>query len=152
VLAADCAPVLLADVAAGVVGAAHAGWRGALAGILEATVAAMERSGARRERIAAAVGPAIGPASYAVGPEFERAFLDVAPDNDRFFHEPRPGRRHFDLPGYCRARLEAAGIGIVDDTASPDTYADESRFYSYRRSSHRKEADYGRQISAIVLK
>lgn len=151
VLTADCAPVLFADPEARVIGAAHAGWRGALAGILEETVAVMERQGARRERIAAAVGPSIGKESYEVGPEFEREFLAAAPGSAGFFHR-RPGAKpRFDLPGFCRDRLERAGVGVIDD-ASCDTYADESRFFSFRRATHRQEADYGRQISAIVLK
>lgn len=151
VLTADCAPVLFADPAARIIGAAHAGWRGALSGVLESTVDAMERLGARRERIVAAVGPTIGPSSYEVGPEFERAFLDRTPDYSRFFRHAPNERSRFDLPAFCCARLAEAGIGTVEN-ASTDTYADESRFFSYRRARHRKEADYGRQISAIVLK
>jgi hypothetical protein len=151
VLTADCAPVLFADAEAGVIGAAHAGWRGALAGVMDATVAAMERLGARRERISAAVGPTIGQDSYEVGPEFEREFLTAAPQSHQFFHTCPDQRPRFDLAGFCRARLEAAGVGIVE-VASPNTYAEESRFFSFRRSTHRMEPDYGRQISAIVLK
>lgn len=151
ILTADCTPVLFADPDAKIVGAAHAGWRGALSGVLEATIAAMERLGARPERIAAAVGPSIGPESYEVGPEFEREFLATAPGSTRFFHQ-RPGAKpRFDLPAFCRDRLVRAGIGTIED-ASTDTYADESRFFSFRRTTHRKDADYGRQISAIVLK
>ncbi len=151
VLTADCTPVLFADPDAKIIGAAHAGWRGALSGVLEATIAAMERLGARTQRITAAVGPSIGPDSYEVGPEFEREFLAAAPGSARFFHQ-RPGAKpRFDLPAFCRDRLDVAGIGTIED-ASIDTYADESRFFSFRRTTHRKEGDYGRQISAIVLK
>jgi YfiH family protein len=151
VLTADCAPILLADAEAGVIGAAHAGWRGALGGVIESVVDAMEQLGGRRERIAAAVGPAIGPDSYEVGPEFKREVLVGAPENGRFFHHVASGRAHFDLAGFCLSRLSSAGVGTIEH-ASPDTYADESRFFSFRRTTHRQEPDYGRQISAIVLK
>jgi hypothetical protein len=151
VLTADCTPILFAEAEARVIGAAHAGWRGALAGVIERTVEAMERLGARRARIAAAVGPAIGRCSYEVGPELEQAFVAADAGSVRFFHTTDAGRRHFDLPGFCRSRIAAAGIGTADDLAL-DTYADESRFFSYRRTTHRREADYGRQISAIVLR
>jgi YfiH family protein len=148
ILTADCAPVLFADVDAGVVGAAHAGWRGALAGVTDATIAAMIRLGASRERIAAAVGPCIAQASYEVDEAFRNRFLEADPDNGRFF--AGKGKPHFDLPGYVRHRLLLARIGEVE-TLKLDTYAEEERFYSYRRATHRAEADYGRQISLIGL-
>lgn len=150
-LAADCTPVLFADAEAGVIGAAHAGWRGAKAGVLESTINAMLTAGARREAIHAAVGPTISQANYEVGPEFKDAFLAEAPQTARFFVEPGPGKRaHFDLPGFVMAKLEAAGLASVARQA-PCTYENESLLFSYRRSRHRSEADYGRQISAIVL-
>ncbi len=151
ILTADCAPVLLADAEAGVVGAAHAGWRGALGGILEATVAAMEDMGARRERIFAALGPAIGARSYEVGPEFVAAFEAAEAGNARFFTIPK-GRTtpHFDLPGYVMERLGRIGLKHTEQQ-SPCTYENESMFFSFRRATHRKEPDYGRQISAIVV-
>lgn len=150
-LAADCAPILLRDASAGVIGAAHAGWRGAFGGILEAAVGAMERIGARRERIAAAIGPTIGPASYEVGPEFVARFEAAGDDAARFFRPAaREGHAMFDLPAYAAARLSAMGLASVQDLGV-DTYADEARFFSYRRATHGGEADYGRLISAIVL-
>ena len=145
VTGADCAMMLFADAAARVVGVAHAGWKGALAGILEATVDAMERLGATRNAITAVLGPTIGPPSYQVGPEFSARFLDHSPGNARFF-----AAGTFDLPGYIAMRLRAAGIGRFADLAL-DTYADEARFFSYRRSFHRHEADYGRLVAAIAL-
>jgi YfiH family protein len=150
VVTADCAPVLLADADAGVVGAAHAGWRGALAGVTDATVAAMEQRGARRDRIAAAVGPCIGRPSYEVDEAFRERFLEADRDNGRFFAPGPAGKPHFDLPGYLAARLEAAGIARFD-MLGLDTYADPDRFYSYRRATHRGEPDYGRQVSLIAL-
>jgi YfiH family protein len=151
VLTADCAPVLYADAEAGVVGAAHAGWRGAIGGILEATVAAMEGLGARREHMRVVVGPAIGQAAYEVGPEFEAQFLAQDAGNARFFVRSGPGARpHFDLAGYAAQRLSRAGLGRVDKLPSC-TYALAEDFFSYRRSTACKEPDYGRQISAIVL-
>jgi YfiH family protein len=152
ILTADCAPVLFADPDAHVVGAAHAGWRGALDGVLEATVAAMEGLGARRARIRAAIGPCIGRASYEVGPEFPGPFLDQAPDNDRFFW-PAERRGHFlfDLAGYAANRLERLGLASVA-TSGRDTCAEELEFYSYRRACRRGEADYGRLLSVIALK
>jgi YfiH family protein len=150
-LAADCTPVLFAAPEAGVVAAAHAGWRGAVAGVLAETLAAMEKLGARRGEIRAAVGPTIHQPAYEVGPEFEAQFVAQAPENQRFFHRTTTeGRPHFDLPGYCLAQLEAAGIGQVEN-AGRCTYANESLLYSYRRKTHFSEPDYGRQISAIVL-
>ena len=151
VLTADCTPILFADPQARVIGGAHAGWRGALSGVIEQTVEAMERLGAKRNRIAAAIGPAIGPDSYEIGPEFEQEFTSAGTGHAQFFHTTAAGRRHFDLPRFCRSRLEALGAGRIEDLGL-DTYAGESRFFSYRRTTHRREADYGRQISAIVLK
>jgi len=151
VLAADCAPVLFADAEARVVGAAHAGWRGALGGVLEATVREMAALGAKRERICAAVGPTISAESYEVGGEFMASLLAQAPDNEALFHTPLGKTRvHFDLPGFVRRRLSEAGIEHVADIALC-TYQNESLLFSYRRSQHQKEADYGRQISAILL-
>lgn len=151
VLTADCTPILFADPHARVIGAAHAGWRGALSGVIERTIEAMEHLGARRERIAAVIGPTIGRESYEIGPEFEQAFAAAEASSARFFHTTDAGRRHFDLPGFCRTRIDRAYVGIAEDLAL-DTYAEESRFFSYRRTTHRREADYGRQISAIILK
>jgi hypothetical protein len=151
VLTADCAPVLFADADARVVAAAHAGWRGATAGILEATIAQMERHGAERSRIRAAVGPAINQESYEVGPEFEAQLLQSCADNARFFMRNNShARAHFDLPGFVESRLAAAGLREIE-RQSPCTYGNESLFYSFRRSQHRGEDDYGRQISAIVV-
>ena len=148
IVTADCAPVLLADRQAGVIGAAHAGWRGAIDGVTDATISLMESLGARRDRIIAAVGPCIAQESYEVDPGFRDRFLAADPANDRFFREaPTP---HFDLPAYVLARLAAAGIASVEGVAL-DTYAHPERFYSYRRASHRGEADYGRQVSLIGL-
>ena len=147
VVTADCAPVLLADREAGVIGAAHAGWRGAHGGVLENVVAAMERLGAARPRIAAAVGPAIAQPSYEVDTRFREAF---AADDGRFFAPGREGHWQFDLEGYATSRLHAAGVGTVDRLGL-DTYADEARFFSYRRATHRGEPTYGRQFSLIGL-
>ncbi len=149
ILTADCAPVLLADRAAGVVGAAHAGWRGAIGGVTDAVIAAMENLGASRERIVAAVGPCIARASYGVDQAFFDRFAADAPDNQRFF-ERGPAKPHFDLEAYVVARLGAAGIGRVE-ALTLDTYADPGRFFSFRRASHRGEAGYGRQISVIGI-
>jgi polyphenol oxidase len=151
VTTADCGPILLADERAGVIAAAHAGWRGAAGGVIEATIAAMERHGADRERVVAALGPMIGQQSYEVGPEFVADFTRQDPANARFFATAaRNGHAHFDLPGYVAARLAAAGIHHIEDTGHC-TYSDPARFFSYRRSTHRKENDYGRHISAIAL-
>jgi YfiH family protein len=148
---ADCGPILFADEAAGVVGAAHAGWRGALRGVLEATLEAMERLGAERGRIVAAIGPMISADAYEVGPEFVARFLEADEANARFFaRSEQPGHAMFDLPGYVAARLAAAGVGAVEDLALC-TYADEARFFSFRRTTHRGEPDYGRLVSAIAL-
>ena len=150
ILTADCAPVLFADAEAGVVGAAHAGWRGALAGVTDTTIGAMERLGARRERIRAAVGPCIAQPSYEVDQGFRDRFLEAGDDNRRFFVDGAAGKPHFDLPGYVAHRLQSAGLGRVE-VLHLDTYADADRFYSYRLATHRGEADYGRQLSAIAL-
>ena len=150
VLTADCQPVLLADPAAGVVGAVHAGWRGALAGVLEAAVAAMEGLGAQPERITAVIGPTISQAAYEVGPELLEAFLTEDAENARFFAQGQGDRLQFDLPGYGLARLRAAGVGRAEWTRHC-TFSDPGLFYSYRRATHEGAADYGRLISAIRL-
>ncbi len=148
IVTADCAPVLFADRQAGVIGAAHAGWRGAIDGVTDATIALMESLGARRDRIVAAVGPCIAQESYEVDPGFRDRFLAADPANARFFRDtPTP---HFDLEAYVLARLSAAGVTSAEG-AGLDTYADSERFFSYRRASHRGEADYGRQFSLIGL-
>jgi len=151
ILTADCAPVLLADSQAGVVGAAHAGWRGALAGVTDSTIAAMEKLGARRDRIQAAVGPCIAQPSYEVDQGFRVRFMEADLANHRFFVDGPAGKPHFDLEAYVVHRLIAAGVGEVE-ALNLDTYADADRFYSYRRATHRGEADYGRQLSAIALR
>lgn len=151
VLTADCAPVLFCDPQARVVGAAHAGWRGALTGVLEAAVAAMEGLGARRGRIAAAIGPTISQAAYEVGEEFRGQFLAEAAHNERYFSYPQAGARpHFDLPAYAADRLRTAGLAQVEVLALC-TYGEPERFFSFRRATHCGEKDYGRQISAILL-
>ena len=150
ILTADCVPILLADAQAGVVGAAHAGWKGAKAGMAAAVVAAMVEQGAKRERIVASVGPAIGQISYEVGPEFRDAFVADDPVADRFFAPGPRGRPHFDLPGFVVERLKALDLAGVDPIAA-DTCADAERFFSYRRSCLLRETDYGRQLSAIAL-
>lgn len=148
---ADCGPLLFADVAAGVIGAAHAGWRGALTGVIEATVAAMEKLGADRARIAAALGPTISQQNYEVGPEFVARFISADPDNARFFVvSPKAGHAAFDLPSYIAARVERAGIAAFENLGLC-TYAEPERFFSYRRTTHRNEPDYGRHINAIAL-
>ena len=151
ILTADCAPVLLADDEAGVIGAAHAGWGGALRGITDAVVAAMISLGAHHERIVAVVGPAIALESYEVGPEFYRRFTDHDTANSRYFHPAiRPDHCHFDLPGYVLHRLRQRAIRHASWTGG-DTLREEERFFSYRRSVRRHEPDYGRQISVICL-
>lgn len=150
VLTADCAPVLFADHAAGVIGAAHAGWRGALGGILESTLDAMVSLGAERRGIAAVVGPTISQQVYEVGPEFLDAFMAEDPAYSRFFTNGSGDRLHFDLPGFSLMRLRAAGIGHAE-WSRHCTYSDPDRFFSYRRSVHKKLADYGRLLSAIRL-
>jgi len=150
-LTADCAPVLLADAAAGVVGAAHAGWRGALSGIVEATVAAMQALGATTEGTVAAIGPTIARRSYEVGPGFPQPFLDDDPESERFFVAgARAGHWHFDLAGYVAWRLARAGVARVA-LLPHDTCADAVQYFSYRRSCHNQEPDYGRNLSAICL-
>jgi len=150
VLTADCAPVLFADPEARVVGAAHAGWKGAVGGVVEATLERMERLGARRGRIRAAVGPAIGAESYEVGPEFPAPFLAQDPANARFFRAGEGDRQLFDLKAYVAHRLALAGVGEVA-LEPADTLADETRFFSYRRTTKAGGSDYGRLLSAIVL-
>ena len=150
VLTADCQPVLFADAEAGVIGAAHAGWKGAQSGVLEATIEAMEGLGASLRRIRAAIGPTISQRAYEVGPEFIETFLDDDPGNGRFFVNGQGGRYQFDLIGFGLKRLRDAGVGDAEWTGHC-TYSDEDRFYSYRRSVHRKDADYGRLISVIRL-
>jgi YfiH family protein len=150
-LTADCAPVLFAERSGKVIGVAHAGWKGALTGVTDATLRAMEALGADRAKIAAVIGPAISADAYEIGPEFHRRFLDADKANAAFF---RPARRSghfmFDLPGYLSMRLRQAGVGSVVDLALC-TYTDEKRFFSYRRASHRNEPEYGRLISAIAI-
>lgn len=148
ILTADCAPVLLADKAAGVVGAAHAGWKGALGGVTDQTIAAMEAMGADRGRITAAVGPCIARSSYEVDAGFAQRFEAHDPANERFFMPGRTGHFQFDLEGYVVNRLAQAGIGAVA-ALGQDTYSDADRFYSFRRATHRGEPGYGRQISLI---
>ena len=150
IVTADCAPVLLADVEAGVIGAAHAGWRGAVAGVTDRAIAAMISLGARVERIAAAVGPCIGQRNYEVDQAFADRLLAEDGGNERFLADGPGGQPHFDLEAYVVARLAAAGVRRIE-AAGLDTYALEDRFYSYRRATHRGEADYGRQISLIGL-
>ena len=150
ILTADCQPVLLCDVGAGVVGACHAGWRGAHSGVIEATVAAMETLGARRPSIHAAIGPTISQPAYEVGPEFVATFVADDPSATRFFTTGPGDRMLFDLPAYGLSRLRATGIGHAEWTGHC-TYSDPSRFYSFRRTTHAAEADYGRLISVIRL-
>lgn len=150
ILTADCAPVLFADRDAGVVGAAHAGWKGALAGVTDATIAAMEALGASRSRIAAAVGPCIAQPSYEVDAGFIERFAADDARNQRFFSPGRAEHWQFDLEGYVAHRLETAGLGAVERLGL-DTYPDPARFYSFRRATHRAEPDYGRQIALIGL-
>jgi polyphenol oxidase len=150
ILTADCAPVLLADAEAGVIGAAHAGWRGALGGVLEAAVALMERKGARRCRIAAAVGPCISVSAYDVGEEFLERFMDEDPAYGLYFSGGPQGKPKFDLPRFCLDRLRDAGVADCGWIARC-TYGDRERFYSYRRATHEAEGDYGRLASVIML-
>lgn len=147
---ADCGPILFADAEAGVIGAAHAGWRGALAGILDATIAAMEKLGARRQRMVAVLGPSISQRNYEVGPELVERFVAADAGNRRYFvPSVRAGHSMFDLPGYTVDRISRAGVQAVSMDLC--TYADPERFFSYRRTTHRGERDYGRLLSAIVL-
>jgi YfiH family protein len=150
VVTADCAPVLLADPQAGVIGAAHAGWKGAAAGVTDQTIAAMLRLGAERSRIVAAIGPCIAQSSYEVDETFRAKLLETAAENAAFFVAGRLGHWQFDLEGYVAHRLESAGIRHVERLRT-DTYAQEERFYSFRRATHRGEPSYGRQMSLIGL-
>jgi hypothetical protein len=150
VLTADCQPVLFADPEAGVIGAAHAGWKGAFGGVLEATVTAMLALGAQTNKITAIIGPSISQRAYEVGPEMFETFYDTDPYNARFFVNGNGDRYHFDLPAYGLHRLRAAGVGHAEWTRHC-TYSDPDRFFSYRRTVHQQEADYGRLMSAIRL-
>ncbi len=150
IVTADCAPVLLADLEAGVVGAAHAGWKGALGGVTDAAIAAMETLGARRDRIAAAVGPCIAQPSYEVDAGFAARFCDEDPANERFFVPGAAGHSQFDLSGYVASRLAMAGVSQIEQLCL-DTYAAQDSFFSFRRATHCKQASYGRQISLIGL-
>ncbi len=150
ILTADCQPVLFADKKAGVIGAAHAGWKGALYGVLDATVAQMESLGAARADIVAVIGPSISQANYEVGPEFRDNFVAADPDHAKFFVAGKDDRFHFDLPAFGQHRLTQIGVGSAAWTGHC-TYADAKRFFSYRRSVHLKQADYGRLIATIRL-
>jgi len=151
VLAADCGPILFCDPEARVAGAAHAGWKGALYGVLENTIAAMERLGAKRSNILASLGPSISRRNYEVGPEFVERFLGVDGSYERYFTPSgKPGHAMFDLPGLTTQRLRDAGV--TAENLDLCTYPDEERFFSYRRTTHRQEPDYGRQISAIMIR
>ena len=152
VLTADCGPLLFADAKAGVVAAAHAGWRGAFEGVIEATLATMMEKGAHKANITAILGPTISLANYEVDDDFKDRFIERNPNWGRFFHEgKRKGHKQFDLPSFILSRLEEAEIGAAINL-DRCTYAEDDQFFSYRRSTHRKEADYGRQISAIALR
>lgn len=150
VVTADCAPVLLADPVARVVGAAHAGWKGAVGGVTDAAIAAMEALGAERGRIVAAIGPCIAQPSYEVDAGFRERFMAGSADNARHFAPGQPGHYQFDLEGYVAGRLRSAGIGAIEPLGL-DTYPASDRFFSFRRATHRAEPDYGRQISLIGL-
>ncbi|WP_299329582.1 peptidoglycan editing factor PgeF [Parasphingopyxis sp.] len=150
ILTADCAPILLADKHAGVIGAAHAGWKGAMTGVAKSVVDAMEELGAERSRIAAAIGPCIGRGSYEVDDDFRKRFETIEPENEQYFRDGAPGHHYFDLEAYVAAWLAFTGVQTVE-ALSLDTYADEDRFFSYRRATHRNEPDYGRQLSVIAL-
>ncbi|KEQ52997.1 peptidoglycan editing factor PgeF [Sphingobium chlorophenolicum] len=150
ILTADCVPVLFADAAAGVIGAAHAGWKGALAGVTDRTIEGMEALGAGRDRIACAIGPCIGRSSYEVTLDFADHFAAADVENERFFTAGREGHCQFDIAAYVAARLANAGVSQIE-LLDEDTYSQSDRFYSYRRSCHRGEPDYGRQISMIAL-
>lgn len=151
ILTADCVPVLFADRDAGIIGAAHAGWKGAISGVTDNTLAAMEALGADRSRIACAIGPCIAQKSYEVDDGFYRRFVAEADENERFFGSGKPGNWQFDIEGYVAARLAAAGVGRVE-CLGEDTYSQPDRFFSYRRSCHRSEPGYGREISLIGLR
>ncbi len=150
ILTADCTPVLFADPETGIAGAAHAGWKGAIGGVLEATVSAMTALGAEAGRIVAAIGPTIQQASYEVGPEFRETFLATSPGSESLFRPGRGDRFHFDLPAYCARRLSAAGVGTIHDMGL-DTCALEEGYFSNRRRNQRGEADYGRNASVIMI-
>jgi YfiH family protein len=150
ILTADCTPVLLADKEASVIAAAHAGWKGALGGVIEATLALMEQHGADRGRIAAAIGPVIARRSYEVDDAFLRRFAEAGPENERFFTPGREGHHQFDLEAYVLARLAEAGVTRAE-ALGLDTYSDPDRFFSYRRATHKGEPTYGRQLSLIAL-
>ena len=151
VATADCGPILFADAKGRAVGAAHAGWKGAFGGVIEATVAAMERLGAERSDVVAVLGPTISAGAYEVGPEFVERFVVEDPAHDRFFRpSATPGHAMFDLPAFILMRLDEARVGRAENLALC-TYADEARFFSYRRTTHRREPDYGRLVSAIAL-
>lgn len=150
ILTADCVPVLLADTTAGVIGAAHAGWKGALGGVTDATIEAMVSLGADRDRIVAAIGPCIARASYEVDNGFAARFAEDDPANERFFSPGKPAHQQFDLEAYVAHRIAHAGVATVE-MLGLDTYADPARFFSYRRATHLGEPDYGRQISLIGL-
>jgi YfiH family protein len=150
ILTADCTPVLFADRKAGVIGAAHAGWKGAIGGVIDATVEAMERLGADRAAVVAAIGPTIARKSYEVDEGFFRTFIGHDAENERFFSDGRPGRHQFDLEGFVVSRLARAGVPVIE-ALGLDTYSDPDRFFSYRRATHRGEPDYGRQLSLIAL-
>ncbi|MBK6708184.1 MAG: peptidoglycan editing factor PgeF [Sphingomonadales bacterium] len=151
ILTADCVPVLFADSEAGVIGAAHAGWKGAISGVTDNTLAAMEKLGAKRSRIACAIGPCIAQKSYEVDDGFYRRFVEEADENERFFGSGKPGHWQFDIEGYVAARLATAGVTKVE-CLGEDTYSQPDRFFSYRRSCHRAEPGYGREISLIGLR
>ncbi|WP_430386873.1 peptidoglycan editing factor PgeF [Blastomonas fulva] len=151
VLGADCPPILFADEAAQIIGAAHSGWKGAFAGVGEATVAAMEKLGADRTRIVAAIGPCIQQKSYEVDSGFYVRFCEADPENERFFREGRPDHYQFYLEGFIASRLAQCGIGTVH-VSGVDTYSDAAGYYSFRRATHRGEPDYGRQMGAIGLR
>jgi len=150
ILTADCVPVLFADIRAGIIGAAHSGWKGSIAGVSEATVTAMENLGADRNRITTAIGPCIAQKSYEVDDGFFRRFADDDATNERFFSYGKPGHYQFDIEGYVAASLAKIGISTVE-CLSEDTYSQPNRFFSYRRTCHNNEVDYGRQISVIGL-
>jgi YfiH family protein len=151
ILTADCVPVLFADIDAGVIGAAHAGWKGAIHGVTDNTIAAMEQLGAQRSRIVAALGPCIARKSYEVSESFALPFLEQNPAHEQFFHDARrPGHLMFDIPGYVLARLAAAGVRRAE-WVGHDTCAEEEQYFSYRRASLRGEPGYGRQLSVIGL-
>ena len=150
ILTADCTPVLFADSRAGVIGAAHSGWKGAIGGVVESTLAEMERLGADRSEVVAAVGPTIARKSYEVDEGFFRRFISEDPEHEHFFSAGKAGHYQFDLEGFVLARIAAAGVRRVE-ALGLDTYSDPDRFYSYRRATHQGESDYGRQISLIAL-